>query len=167
MSKMQPAGRSLALQARTEAEVTAVQRGSSGKVITRVSRPAKSGASIDALGRPAIADGRKPRRGRPISLCGPSGCDRASSFTASSALAKDVVASQNRWAVRDPLGQMIKATEHELAAIDDRTFRWALKKALRENAIGVGQDHAARLFHHARASRRDRPVPATRQRPTN
>jgi peptide/nickel transport system substrate-binding protein len=43
-------------------------------------------------------------------------------------LAKDAVVSINRWAARDQMGQMIKAIENELAAIDDRTFRWALKK---------------------------------------
>jgi peptide/nickel transport system substrate-binding protein len=43
-------------------------------------------------------------------------------------LAKDAMASINRWAAREPMGQMIKAIKNELAAIDDRTFRWALKK---------------------------------------
>ncbi|HEX9464020.1 MAG TPA: ABC transporter substrate-binding protein [Alphaproteobacteria bacterium] len=43
-------------------------------------------------------------------------------------LATDVVASLNRWAAREPMGQMIKAIENELAAVDDRTFRWSLKK---------------------------------------
>src|SRR5262249_37981137 len=38
-------------------------------------------------------------------------------------LAKDAVASINRWAAREPVGQMIKAIENELIAIDDRTFR--------------------------------------------
>src|SRR5436853_847854 len=43
-------------------------------------------------------------------------------------LAKDVVASISRWAARDPIGQMIKGIESELAALDDRSFRWVLKK---------------------------------------
>src|SRR5438270_11490609 len=34
--------------------------------------------------------------------------------------ANDAVASINRWAARDPIGQMIKATENEIAAVDDR-----------------------------------------------
>jgi peptide/nickel transport system substrate-binding protein len=38
-------------------------------------------------------------------------------------LARDVVASLNRWAVRDSMGQMIKAIENELVAVDDRSFR--------------------------------------------
>src|SRR6202521_5632329 len=41
-------------------------------------------------------------------------------------LAKDVVASINRWAARDSMGQMIKAIENDLVAVDDHTFRWAL-----------------------------------------
>src|ERR1043166_1256589 len=48
-------------------------------------------------------------------------------------LAKDAVASINRWAARDPMGQMIKAVENELVAGDDRTFRWALKKPDRKS----------------------------------
>src|ERR1700720_1980590 len=43
-------------------------------------------------------------------------------------LAKDVVASLARWSARDSMGQMIKAIENDLAAVDDRTFRWVLKK---------------------------------------
>src|SRR5262249_59720246 len=37
-------------------------------------------------------------------------------------LAKDAVASINRWAAREPMGQMIKAIENELNAINERTF---------------------------------------------
>ena len=43
-------------------------------------------------------------------------------------LSKDVVASLNRWAVRDPMGQMIRAIQNELVAVDDRTFRWSLRQ---------------------------------------
>src|SRR5262245_9020919 len=43
-------------------------------------------------------------------------------------LAKDAVASLKRWAVRDSMGLMIKAIENDLIAVDDRTFRWVLKK---------------------------------------
>jgi peptide/nickel transport system substrate-binding protein len=39
------------------------------------------------------------------------------------------VASIHRWTAREVVtGQMIKAIENELSAIDDRTFRWVLKK---------------------------------------
>jgi len=37
-------------------------------------------------------------------------------------LAKDAVASINRWSVREPMGQMIKAIENELVAVHDRSF---------------------------------------------
>jgi len=43
-------------------------------------------------------------------------------------LARDVVASLRRWSARDGAGKMIRAIENELAALDDRTFRWVLKK---------------------------------------
>src|SRR5215471_11574722 len=43
-------------------------------------------------------------------------------------LAKDCVASLARWCVRDSMGQMIAAIQNELTAVDDRTFRWVLKK---------------------------------------
>jgi peptide/nickel transport system substrate-binding protein len=43
-------------------------------------------------------------------------------------LAKDAVASIARWAVRDSMGQMLRAIQDELTAVDDRTFRWILKK---------------------------------------
>src|SRR6202163_933783 len=43
-------------------------------------------------------------------------------------LAKDAVASLNRWTARDPIGPMIKAIESELSALDDRNFRWVLRQ---------------------------------------
>src|SRR5437764_3378901 len=43
-------------------------------------------------------------------------------------LARDAVASINRWSARDPMGQMIKTIENELTTVDDRSFRWVLKK---------------------------------------
>src|SRR5262245_46724793 len=43
-------------------------------------------------------------------------------------LSKDVVASINRWAARDSMGQMIKTIENELVATDEN--RW-------DNALGV------------------------------
>src|SRR5262252_6100444 len=54
-------------------------------------------------------------------------------------LAKDAVASINRWAAREPMGQMIKAIENELVAIDDRTFRWALKKPYPKMRLALGK----------------------------
>src|SRR5262250_403954 len=54
-------------------------------------------------------------------------------------LAKDAVASVNRWAARDSLGQMIKAIENELVAVDDRTFRWVLKKPYPKMLLALGK----------------------------
>jgi peptide/nickel transport system substrate-binding protein len=54
-------------------------------------------------------------------------------------LAKDAVASINRWAAREPMGQMIKEIENELAAIDDRTFRWSLKRPYPKMLLALGK----------------------------
>jgi peptide/nickel transport system substrate-binding protein len=54
-------------------------------------------------------------------------------------LAKDAVASINRWAAREPMGQMIKAIENELVAVDDRAFRWALKKPYPKMLLALGK----------------------------
>jgi len=54
-------------------------------------------------------------------------------------LAKDAVASINRWAARDPMGAMIKAIENELAVIDDRTFRWTLRKPYPRMLLALGR----------------------------
>src|SRR5215470_10383766 len=54
-------------------------------------------------------------------------------------LAKDAVASINRWAARDQMGQMIKAIENELVASDDRTFRWVLKKPYPKMLLALGK----------------------------
>jgi peptide/nickel transport system substrate-binding protein len=54
-------------------------------------------------------------------------------------LAKDAVASINRWAARDPMGAMIKAVENELAVVDDLTFRWILKKPFPKMLLALGK----------------------------
>jgi peptide/nickel transport system substrate-binding protein len=54
-------------------------------------------------------------------------------------LAKDAVVSINRWAARDTLGQTIKAVEQEILAIDDRTFRWVLKKPYPKMLLALGK----------------------------
>jgi peptide/nickel transport system substrate-binding protein len=54
-------------------------------------------------------------------------------------LAKDAVASINRWAAREPMGQMIKAIENELITIDDSTFRWALTKPYPKMLLALGK----------------------------
>src|SRR5204863_8530407 len=61
-------------------------------------------------------------------------------------LAKDAVASITRWAARDSLGQMIKAIEHELVAVDDRTFRWVLKKPYPKMLLALGKISTACCF---------------------
>jgi peptide/nickel transport system substrate-binding protein len=54
-------------------------------------------------------------------------------------LAKDAVASIDRWSARDPIGAMINAIENELAAVDDRTFRWALKRPYPKLLLALGK----------------------------
>jgi peptide/nickel transport system substrate-binding protein len=54
-------------------------------------------------------------------------------------LAKDVVASLARWEARDNMGLMIKAIEQELTAVDDRTFRWILKKPFSKLLVALGK----------------------------
>jgi peptide/nickel transport system substrate-binding protein len=53
--------------------------------------------------------------------------------------AKDAVASINRWAAREPMGGMIKAVENELVTVDDRTFRWVLKKPYPKMLLALGK----------------------------
>jgi peptide/nickel transport system substrate-binding protein len=60
--------------------------------------------------------------------------------------AKDVVASINRWAARDTLGQAIKAIEQELVAVDDRTFRWVLKRPYPKMLLAFGKITAPCCF---------------------
>jgi len=54
-------------------------------------------------------------------------------------LARDVVASIARWEARDNMGLMLKAIEQELAAIDDSTFRWTLKKPFPKLLVALGK----------------------------
>jgi peptide/nickel transport system substrate-binding protein len=61
-------------------------------------------------------------------------------------LAKDAVTSINRWAVREPMGQLIKAIESELAAVDDRTFRWVLRKPFPKMLLALGKTNTPCCF---------------------
>jgi peptide/nickel transport system substrate-binding protein len=61
-------------------------------------------------------------------------------------LAKDAVASLTRWATRDSMGQMIKALQNELAAVDDRTFRWVLKKPFPKLLLALGKTTTPACF---------------------
>ncbi|MBV9736051.1 MAG: ABC transporter substrate-binding protein [Acidisphaera sp.] len=54
-------------------------------------------------------------------------------------LARDCVASLERWMVRDNMGQMIKARLDELAAADDATFRLRLKQPFPKLLYALGK----------------------------
>jgi peptide/nickel transport system substrate-binding protein len=53
--------------------------------------------------------------------------------------AQDAVASINRWAARDATGSMVKSIENELAAVDERTFRWRLKIPFPRLPLALGK----------------------------
>jgi peptide/nickel transport system substrate-binding protein len=61
-------------------------------------------------------------------------------------LAKDVVASLNRWAARDQMGLMLKAIEQELSAPDDRTIKWVLRKPYPKMLLALGKNNAPVAF---------------------
>ena len=54
-------------------------------------------------------------------------------------LARDAVASIRRWSARDPMGQMIRAVEAELVAMDDLTFRWTLRRPFPKMKLALGK----------------------------
>jgi peptide/nickel transport system substrate-binding protein len=54
-------------------------------------------------------------------------------------LAKDVVASLDRWAARDQMGLLIRSIQQELTAVDDRTVRWVLKKPFPKMLLALGK----------------------------
>ena len=61
-------------------------------------------------------------------------------------LARDVVASLARWSARDPMGLMIRAQQQELAATDDRTWRWVLKKPYPKMLLALAKTNAPCSF---------------------
>ena len=61
-------------------------------------------------------------------------------------LAKDVVASLTRWSARDPMGQMLKAIQKELTAVDDRTFKWVLSKPYPKIMLALGKNNTPIAF---------------------
>lgn len=61
-------------------------------------------------------------------------------------LAKDAVASVARWCVRDPMGRMIKALQQELSALDDRSFKWVLKKPFPRMLFALGKNNSPCCF---------------------
>ena len=61
-------------------------------------------------------------------------------------LARDCVASLVRWSARDPMGLMLKAIQEELVAVDDRTFRWRLKKPYPKMLLALAKNNAPCSF---------------------
>ncbi|MBB3898106.1 ABC transporter substrate-binding protein [Roseococcus suduntuyensis] len=61
-------------------------------------------------------------------------------------LARDVVASITRWMPRDPMGQMIRAIQNELVAVDDRTFRWVLRSPYPKLLYALGKTNTPICF---------------------
>ncbi len=61
-------------------------------------------------------------------------------------LARDVVASLNRWAARDQMGRLIKAVEQELAGIDDASFRWVLRRPFPKMLFALGKSSSVCAF---------------------
>src|SRR6195256_1063856 len=61
-------------------------------------------------------------------------------------LAKDVVASLTRWSARDPMGLMLKAIQEELTAVDDRIFKWVLKKPYPKMMLALGKNNTPVAF---------------------
>jgi peptide/nickel transport system substrate-binding protein len=60
--------------------------------------------------------------------------------------AKDVVASLTRWSARDSMGVMLKATQKELTAIDDRSFKWVLSKPFPKMMLALGKNNTPVAF---------------------
>ena len=61
--------------------------------------------------------------------------------------ARDCAASLNRWAVRDGMGQMLRAIQEEpVSAVDDRTFRWRLKQPYPKMLLALGKNNTPMAF---------------------
>ncbi len=61
-------------------------------------------------------------------------------------LARDAVASLVRWSARDTMGQMLRALQKELTAIDDRTFRWVLRAPYPKLLLALGKANTPCAF---------------------
>ncbi len=59
---------------------------------------------------------------------------------------KDVIASLNRWMVRDTMGQQIRARLDALEAIDDRTFRFRLNRPFGKMLFALGKNNSPAAF---------------------
>ncbi len=60
--------------------------------------------------------------------------------------AKDCVASLIRWSARDPMGLMLRAIQQELVAVDDRNFRWVLKRPYPKMLLALGKNNSPSAF---------------------
>jgi peptide/nickel transport system substrate-binding protein len=60
--------------------------------------------------------------------------------------ARDVVASITRWMPRDPMGQLLRAINVELSAVDDRTFRWVLSAPFPKMTMALGKNATPMCF---------------------
>ena len=60
--------------------------------------------------------------------------------------ARDCVASIKRWQVRDGFGQVLAAATDELAALDDRRFRFRLKRPFPLVAAALGKSNSSQCF---------------------
>src|SRR6266700_2290487 len=54
-------------------------------------------------------------------------------------LARDVVASLERWTARDQMGLLIRGIQQDLTAVDDRTVKWVLKKPFPKMLLALGK----------------------------
>ncbi|MBV8240156.1 MAG: ABC transporter substrate-binding protein, partial [Hyphomicrobiales bacterium] len=54
-------------------------------------------------------------------------------------LARDVVASLQRWSARDQMGLLIRSIQQDLTAVDDRTVKWVLKKPFPKMLLALGK----------------------------
>ncbi len=61
-------------------------------------------------------------------------------------LARDVVASVNRWMARDTMGQLLKARLDALEAVDDRTFRFRLNAPFSKLLFALGKTSSPALL---------------------
>jgi peptide/nickel transport system substrate-binding protein len=59
---------------------------------------------------------------------------------------RDVLASLERWMVRDTMGQKIKASTDALEALDDRSFRFRLNKPFSKMLFALGKNNSPVAF---------------------
>src|SRR6201987_3554890 len=54
-------------------------------------------------------------------------------------LARDVVASLERWSARDQMGLLIRSIQQDLTSVDHRNVKWALKKPFPKMLLALGK----------------------------